>query len=65
VSWEYRRSGWRVAWVNRGPNAYMGRFGGGWKWCLGVEVGSTTVLLNLIWGYLRIDRRNRVTRSAA
>ena len=31
------------------------RFGGGWKYRFGVDVGSTTVMLNLIWGMVRIS----------
>jgi len=27
----------------------MGRFGGGWQWKIGLQGGSSTVLLSLIW----------------
>ena len=37
----------------------MGRFGGGWEWKLGVQVGGSTVILNLLVGTLRIDRKRR------
>lgn len=31
------------------------RFGGGWKYKLGIDVGGTTVILNLIWGMIRFS----------
>lgn len=31
----------------------MGRFGGGWKWEVGIQVGSTTVIVNLLVAYVR------------
>jgi hypothetical protein len=32
------------------------RFGGGWKYKFGVDVGGTSIIINLIWGMIRIDR---------
>lgn len=31
------------------------RFGGGWKWKLGVDIGGKTVIVNLIWGLVRFS----------
>lgn len=39
-SWK-RVSGWRSLW---------GRFGGGWRWKLGIDIGGKTILFHLIWG---------------
>lgn len=47
----------RVRYTRRGRDAHMGRFGGGWQWCLGVEAGPgfRTVIVNLLVCYLRIN----------
>lgn len=37
------------------------RFGGGWKYALGIEIGGDTIIINLLFGMIRI---NRVRRSA-
>lgn len=31
----------------------MGRFGGGWKWKLGIEMGGTSLIFDWIWGGVR------------
>lgn len=41
---------------NRGENAPMGRFGGGWQRSLGIQAGRTTVIINLWKSSLRIQR---------
>lgn len=33
----------------------FGRFGGGWNWVLGIQVGSSTVIFNLLIFRIRID----------
>lgn len=37
-----------VRYSRRSSRGYMGRFGGGWNWKVGVQVGSTTVILSLL-----------------
>lgn len=37
------------------------RFGGGWRYKLGVDVGSTTVLLNLVFGMVSFAPAQRCT----
>lgn len=32
-----------------------GRFGGGWNFNLGIEIGSSTIILNLIWFFIRFN----------
>jgi hypothetical protein len=36
----------------------MGRFGGGWQWEVGIQVsrGLTSVIVNLLIGYVRLDK---------
>ena len=38
----------------RSAEGYMGRFGGGWNWKLGVMVGGRTVIVSLLVADLRI-----------
>jgi hypothetical protein len=38
-------------------SGYLGRFGGGWKYKLGVAVGGDTVIIDLLFGSIRIERR--------
>ena len=45
------------------PIPGMGRFGGGWHYTFGVQVGSRTVILNLIFGMVRIEIRRPVKCS--
>lgn len=49
---------WKVRRCDHGSNAHMDRFGGGWRWKLGVQVGGSrkTVIVNLIWRAYRFDR---------
>ncbi len=61
-----RRTTWRgrpVKLQNRGPDAHMGRFGGGWDRQLGIQLGrnglSGTVIVNLWRGSVRIDPAGR------
>lgn len=53
--------GRKVHLENRGPDAVMGRFGGGWERELGIQLGrrglSGTIILNLWRGSIRIDPR--------
>lgn len=37
----------------------MGRFGGGWHYRLGIAIGGTTVLIELIWGLIAIRIMDR------
>jgi len=41
----------------RSPKNFMGRFGGCWNWELGVQVGGSTVILNLLVFSLRFCKR--------
>lgn len=37
------------------PTQGMGRFGGGWNWQLGINFSATTIILYLLFGYVRIS----------
>ena len=50
---------WRFKYEKRAKDSPMGRFGGGWQFKLGVQVGSTTWIWSLGHSYLRIERIKR------
>lgn len=45
----------KVEYKCRSRKNLMGRFGGGWNWVLGVQVGSTTVIVNLLVCSVRFE----------
>lgn len=53
ISGPDERVGQRYGWK---PTRGTGRFGGGWNWSLGFRAGSTTVILELLFGIIRITR---------
>lgn len=53
-SWTFGR--WKVHVRWRRGDGIMGRFGGGWQWELGVQVGGSTVLFNLVFLSVSICR---------
>ena len=42
------RYGWK-------PTKGTGRFGGGWNWKLGIAIGGSTVMLDLLFGMVTIS----------
>ena len=41
----------RWSWRSRPP---LGRFGGGWSWKIGIQGGSTSVIVDLLFGQIAI-----------
>lgn len=41
-------------WQQQKPK-WLGRFGGGYQYCLGLRMGGHTLLIDLVWGRIRID----------
>lgn len=39
----------------RKKSSFMGRFGGGWNWELGLQIGSSSVIINLLVLSIRIS----------
>lgn len=39
----------------RSKKNFWGRFGGGWNWILGFEVGGNTIIFNLLICSVRLD----------
>lgn len=58
--WPWQGYGWFPHKNGKGPKAIfnpMGsRFGAGWNWRLGISVGSSTVLIDLLFGSVRVWR---------
>lgn len=48
----------RLSWRSR--KSAMGRFGGGWDWKLGFQVGGSTLLISLLVAELRVQLEKRV-----
>jgi hypothetical protein len=46
---------YKFAYERRDKSGVMGRFGGGWQYKLGIDIGGSTVILNLLVATLRID----------
>ena len=45
----------KLTYQHRDKTAPMGRFGGGWQWQVGVQVGGKTAIVNLLVASVRID----------
>ena len=59
--WPWQKGyNWRGMENSSAPlNSGGARFGGGWGYKLGVDVGGSTVILNLLFGMVRISRAKR------
>lgn len=47
---------WKIRAEMRSKNGWMGRFGGGWNYKLGIDVGGRTVLINLFIMTIAVSR---------
>jgi len=56
AKWERRLGRLRFKYERRSKGNAMGRFGGGWNWNIGVQVGGATTIINLLVASLRIER---------
>ena len=45
----------RIKYRHRPSDSLMGRFGGGWQWSLGFQLGAHTLIVNLLIFSLRIE----------
>jgi len=41
--------------LKTGASKLLGRFGGGWNWCLGLEAGGRTLIINLLVFSIRVE----------
>ena len=54
--------GEKWGWSNKALGG-MGRFGGGWRWKLGMLCGGSSLLIDLIWGSVHIDWNDPPARA--
>jgi len=54
-SWRTEWMGWAIRYQRRPASNLWGRFGGGWQWKVGIDVGGQSVIFNLLVATLRID----------
>lgn len=47
---------WEFSYRRKSSKNLWGRFGGGWNWKLGIDIGGSTIILNLLVANLRISR---------
>lgn len=59
--WPWQGYGWFPHKNGKGPTAMLNssgaRFGGGWKYKLGISVGGSAIILDLLFGMVRISRK--------
>ena len=67
--WPWQGYGWFPHKNGKGPTAPLNgsgaRFGGGWRYELGIQVGGSTVLANLLFGTLRFTIETAKNRREA
>jgi hypothetical protein len=52
---EFRIGRLRAVYNRRSRKNLWGRFGGGWNWRIGVDIGGSTVIVNLLVASLRFE----------
>ena len=57
----------RWPWQSPCTRWYLGRFGGGWNYSLGVKCGGRTIIFDLLFGSIRIswEKKPRATLNTA
>lgn len=59
--WPWQGYGWRKGGGKSAPlNGGNARFGGGWHWKLGISIGGSTIIIDLLFGSIRISRLRRL-----
>ena len=53
--WDWGRIHFHFHWQS--PDSFMGRFGGGWQWKIGIQAGKTNCIFNLLVCSLRVSWR--------
>lgn len=51
---KWQAFGLTITYTRRTRAGHMGRFGGGWNWKVGVQVGGKTVIISLLVAELRV-----------
>lgn len=58
ICWKRRVGRWHLKLLWKRRDVYMGRFGGGWNWSLGFQLGASTLILNCLVFSIRIERQS-------
>ena len=45
----------KISYSRKSKNEFWGRFGGGWQWKLGFQLGGNTLIINLLICDIRFD----------
>lgn len=45
---EFKIPGWKIVLEKRPKSGFMGRFGGGWNWKFGFQVGSKSIIFSIL-----------------
>ncbi len=55
----YKVLGYYVSFSRWGKyESRVGRFGGGWKYKLGIQMGGSSIIINLLYGMIRISKES-------
>lgn len=49
---------WNIRYSHRSKNNFWGRFGGGWNWKLGIQIGGSTIIMSLLIAEITIWKLN-------
>ena len=55
-TWTKKIGHYTIKYERRSKDELWGRFGGGWDWELGFQLGGNTLIINLLIAYIRIDK---------
>lgn len=59
---KFENNYFKIRFEMRSKNNLMGRFGGGWNWKLGVQIGGSTIIISLLVAELIISRKRNDTK---
>jgi hypothetical protein len=48
--------GWKIQYSRRSSRNLWGRFGGGWNWKVGIQIGGSSAIINLLVFEIRISK---------
>ena len=63
INWKKRIGRLYLSFQWRRKDSFMGRFGGGWNWELGFQIGEGTIIFNLLFCNLEITWKRKKTNE--
>lgn len=62
--WPWQGYGWGLSTLTKAPlNPFGARFGGGWKYKFGIDIGTRTLVLNLIFGLVCVHLSSKEEKT--